>query len=94
MLKLYFDRSPLAVAYERDADRYELFEPFEALGYPAVVEAETAADGVCVVIIGTADDQGLMLVKYPDKGYQPSDMRGACGLLRLVGEGAVETMTA
>ena len=94
MLRLYFDRSPLAVAYERDADRYELFETFEVLGYPAVAEAETAADGVCVVIIGTADDQGLMLVKYPDKGYEPGDMRGVCGLLQLVGEGAVGTMTA
>jgi Protein of unknown function (DUF3558) len=93
MLRLYFDRSPLAVAYEH-ADRYELFEPFEVLGYPAVVEAETAADGVCVVIVGTADDQGLMLVKYPDKGFEPGDMRGNCGLLQIVGEGAVGTMTA
>lgn len=94
LLRLYFDRSPLAVAYELHADRYELFEPFEVLGYPAVVEAETAADGVCVVIIGTADDQGLMLVKYPDRGYEPGDMRGVCGLLQIVGEGAVGTMTA
>jgi hypothetical protein len=93
MLRLYFDRSPLALAYEH-ADRYELFEPFEVRGYPAVVEAETAADGVCVVVIGTADDQGLMLVKYPDKGYEPGDMRGACGLVQIVADGAVGTMTA
>ncbi|MFC4856927.1 hypothetical protein [Actinophytocola glycyrrhizae] len=49
-------------------------------------------DGVCIVIIGTADDQGVMVLKYPDKGHDPKTIDAACGLLTLLGERVVENL--
>jgi hypothetical protein len=83
---VYRDASPLVSAYERDAKTYEKFEPHRFLGYPGVVEVETVEDGVCVVIVGTAVDQGVMLVKNPDRGWDPATLDTACGLLTLLGE--------
>lgn len=86
MVKLFLEESPLSAAYERNAASCEKFEPREILNYPAVVEAEKVADGTCVVRIGTADDQGVVLVKYPDQGADPADHDAACGLLTLLSE--------
>jgi hypothetical protein len=92
LITVYRDASPLVSAYEQDAETYEKFEPWYFHGYPGVVEAETIEDGVCIVIIGTADDQGVMVLKYPDKGHDPNTIDAACGLLTLLGERVVENL--
>lgn len=92
VITVYRDASPLASAYERDAETYEKFEPWDFHGYPGVVEAETIESGVCIVIIGTADDQGVMVRKYPDKGHDPRTINAACGLLTLLGERLIENL--
>jgi len=91
---VYRDVSPLVSAYERDAQTYEKFEPRDFLGYPGVVEVETVEGRVCIVIVGTADDQGVMLLKYPDQGKDPATIDAACGLLTLLGERMMENLGA
>jgi hypothetical protein len=91
---VYRDVSPLVSAYERDAPTYEKFEPREFLGYPGVVEVETIEGGVCIVIVGMADDQGVMLLKYPDLGRKSATLDAACGLLTLLGERMMENLGA
>ncbi|MFC4857295.1 DUF3558 family protein [Actinophytocola glycyrrhizae] len=92
VLTVYREASPLVSAYERDAETYEKFEPWDFHGYPGVVEAETIESGVCIVIVGTADDQGVMVLKYPDVGRDPEMIDAACGLLTLLGERIVENL--
>jgi hypothetical protein len=91
---VYRDVSPSVSAYERDAPTYEKFEPREFLGYPGVIEVETIEGGVCIVIVGMADDQGVMLLKYPDLGRDPATLDVACGLLTLLGERMMENLGA
>lgn len=93
-ITLYRDASPLVSAYERDARTYEKFEPRKFHGYPGVVEVETIEGGVCVVIVGMADDQGVMLLKYPDMGRDPATLDTACSLLALLGDRMMENLGA
>jgi len=91
-LSLFVDSSPLAAAYKRDADHYELFEPRDLVGYPAVVEAEKIVGGTCAVVVGTADDQGLILLKYPDKGADPGGLTAVCDKVRALAELALRRL--
>ncbi|MGB3443593.1 MAG: DUF3558 family protein [Actinophytocola sp.] len=92
VITVYRDASPLVSAYKRDAETYEKFTPWDFHGYPGVVEAETIKGGVCVVIIGTADDQGVMALKYPNQGHDPEKSDVTCLLLTLLGERIVENL--
>jgi len=87
MLRVETDQSPLSAAYTTDADHYELFEPVTILGYPAVAEAETVAEGGCSLVIGMSDDQGIILTKYPDQTKVPIDE--TCTQLKKLGEAAL-----
>lgn len=91
VITVYRDVSPLVSAYEQDAPTYEKFKPWDFRGYPGVVEAETIDGGVCIVVIGMADDQGVMVLKYPDVGHDPEDIDGPAAWRRCSASGSWRT---
>ncbi len=97
LLRLYPKESRLADAYHLDKDDYELFEPIEIRGMPAVKEArpkDKPENTTCSVIVGVAENQSVVLYYNPMREVRPDDAEATCAKVVRVAEAVLGRLGA